>query len=67
MSKNYVEEYSQIKRQIQGNGFSEKINVNLKERMYYVKAILDQEVGHRGTIYVNGNLNEGFTPYFSEG
>ena len=40
---------------------------NLKERMYYVKAILDQEVGHRGTIYVNGNLNEGFTPYFSEG
>lgn len=38
---------------------------NLKNRMYYVNAILNQEVGNRGTIYVNGNLNEGFLPYFS--
>ena len=38
---------------------------NLKNRMYYVNAILKQETGNTGTIYVNGNLNEGFSPYFS--
>ncbi|MEI3401955.1 MAG: FtsQ-type POTRA domain-containing protein [Clostridia bacterium] len=38
---------------------------NLKNRMYYVNAILKQEAGNTGTIYVNGNLNEGFLPYFS--
>ena len=38
---------------------------NLKDRMYYVNAILKQEAGNQGTIYVNGNLNEGFMPYFS--
>lgn len=38
---------------------------NLKNRFYYVNAILKQEAGNRGTIYVNGNLNEGFTSYFS--
>lgn len=38
---------------------------NLKNRMYYVGAILKQEAGNRGTIYVNGNLNEGFSAYFS--
>lgn len=38
---------------------------NLKNRIYYVSAILEQEKGNRGTIYVNGNLNEGFLPYFS--
>lgn len=38
---------------------------NLKNRIYYVNAILKQEAGNRGTIYVNGNLNEGFSPYFS--
>ena len=38
---------------------------NLKNRMYYVSAILKQEAGNSGTIYVNGNLNEGFLPYFS--
>ena len=38
---------------------------NLKNRMYYVNAILKQEAGNRGTIYVNGNLNEGFSTYFS--
>lgn len=38
---------------------------NLKNRMYYVKAILEQEAGNTGIIYVNGNLNEGFKPYFS--
>ena len=38
---------------------------NLKNRMYYVSAILKQEAGHRGTIYVNGNVNEEFSAYFS--
>ena len=38
---------------------------NLKNRMYYVNAILKQEAGNRGTIYVNGDLNEGFSTYFS--
>lgn len=38
---------------------------DLKNRMYYVKAILKQEKENKGTIYVNGNLNEGFLPYFS--
>lgn len=37
---------------------------DLKNRMYYVSAILKQEEGNSGTIYVNGNLNEGFLPYF---
>ena len=37
---------------------------NLKNRMYYVNAILKQEAGNRGTIYVNGNFNEGFSAYF---
>lgn len=38
---------------------------NLKNRIYYVSAILKQEAGNKGTIYVNGNFNEGFSPYFS--
>lgn len=38
---------------------------NLKNRMYYVGGILKEEAGNKGTIYVNGNLNEGFSPYFS--
>lgn len=40
-------------------------STNLKNRMYYVSGILKQEEGNRGTIYVNGNLNEGFSAYFS--
>lgn len=38
---------------------------NLKDRMYYVSGILKQEAGNKGTIYVNGNFNEGFSAYFS--
>ena len=38
---------------------------DLKNRMYYVSAILKQEKENKGTIYVNGNLNDGFLPYFS--
>lgn len=37
---------------------------NLKNRMYYVNAILKQEAGNKGTIFVNGDLNEGFSTYF---
>lgn len=37
---------------------------NLKNRIYYLNAILKQEQGNRGTIYINGNFNEGFSPYF---
>ena len=37
---------------------------NLKNKMYYVKGVLKQEAGNKGTIFVNGNLNEGFSPYF---
>ena len=38
---------------------------NLQNRMYYVNGILKQEAGNNGTIYVNGNFNEGFSAYFS--
>ena len=37
---------------------------SLKDRMYYVNAILKEEVEKKGTIYINGSLNEGFSPYF---
>lgn len=39
---------------------------NLKDRMDYVKSIMEKENGHIGTINVSGNLNEGFVPYFTE-
>lgn len=38
---------------------------DLKNRIYYVQSILQKEAGNRGTINVNGNLNEGFLPYFT--
>lgn len=38
---------------------------NLKDRMFFVKKLLEEEKENKGTIYVNGNLNEGFSPYFS--
>ena len=37
---------------------------NLKNRMYYVNAILKQEAGNKGVIYVNGDFNEGYSAYF---
>ena len=39
---------------------------NLKDRMDYVKSIMEKENGNIGTINVSGNLNEGFVPYFTE-
>ncbi len=45
-----------------------KINLGnaseLSNRMYFVRAILKKEEGNSGTIYVNGNINEQFSPYF---
>ena len=38
---------------------------DLKNRIYYVQSIMEKEAGNRGTINVNGNLNEGFLPYFT--
>ena len=38
---------------------------DLSEKMFYVKAILKEEKDNSGTVYVNGNINEGFAPYFS--
>lgn len=37
---------------------------DINNKMLYVKAIIEQEQGNSGTIFVNGNLNEGFKPYF---
>ena len=37
----------------------------INDKMLYVQAILEEEQGQSGTIFVNGNLNEGFKPYFS--
>lgn len=39
---------------------------NLNNKMLYVKALLKQEEGKKGQIFINGNLNEGFKPYFRE-
>lgn len=39
---------------------------NIKDRMDYVKSIMKREKGKSGIINVNGNLNEGFVPYFTE-
>lgn len=39
---------------------------NIKDRMDYVKSIIERENGKSGIINVNGNLNEGFEPYFTE-
>ena len=39
---------------------------NVQEKMIYTIAILEQEKGKSGEIYVNGNFNEGFNAYFRE-
>lgn len=41
-------------------------NTNLSGKMLYVIAIIEQEKGKEGNIYVNGDLNNKFKPYFSE-
>ena len=39
---------------------------DLTNMMMYVKAILQNEKESKGEIYVNGDLNSGFKPYFRE-
>ena len=41
-------------------------NTNLTNKMLYVISILEQEKGKEGYIYVNGELNNKFKPYFKE-
>lgn len=39
---------------------------NLSNKMLYVVAIIEQESGNEGDIYINGDLNNKFQPYFRE-
>lgn len=39
---------------------------NLSNKMLYILAIIGQEEGREGDIYVNGDLNNKFQPYFRE-
>ncbi len=39
---------------------------NLSNKMLYVIAIIEQEKGKEGDIFVNGDLNNKFQPYFRE-
>lgn len=39
---------------------------NLTNQMTYVKLILQNEKGHKGKIFVNGDINNGFKPYFRQ-
>ena len=39
---------------------------NLSNKMLYVVAIIEQESGNEGDIYINGDLKNKFQPYFRE-
>ena len=39
---------------------------NLSNKMLYILAIMEQEKGKEGDIYVNGDLNNKFQPFFRE-
>lgn len=41
-------------------------NTNLENKMLYAIAIMEKEKGIEGDIYVNGDLNNKFQPYFKE-
>ncbi len=41
-------------------------NSNLSNKILYVQAIIEQEKGTEGDIFVNGDLNNGFNPYFRD-
>lgn len=41
-------------------------NTNLSNKMLYVVAIIEEEKGKEGEIFVNGDLNNKFQPYFRE-
>ena len=39
---------------------------NIQNKMLYIKTILEKEKGKSGRIFINGDLNKGFKPYFRE-
>ena len=39
---------------------------DLANKVAYLKAILENEKGKKGKIFINGDLNSGFKPYFRE-
>lgn len=39
---------------------------NLSNKMLYILAIMEQETGKEGEIFVNGDINNKFQPYFRE-
>ncbi len=39
---------------------------NLSNRILYLKSILEVEKQYAGEVFINGNLNNGFEPYFRE-
>ncbi len=39
---------------------------NLSNKMLYVQAIVEKEKGKEGEIFIDGDLNNGFHPYFRE-
>ena len=41
-------------------------STNLSNKMLYVMAIIEAEKGKQGDIFVNGDLNNKFQPYFRE-
>ena len=54
----YIE--SKNKKVYIGNG------TNLTNKMLYLKKILENEEGKSGIIFLNGDINSGFKPYFRE-
>lgn len=41
-------------------------NSNLSNKMLYVNAIIEKEKGKAGDVFINGDLNNKFQPYFRE-
>lgn len=39
---------------------------NIQNKMLYIKSILEKEEGKSGKLFINGDLNKGFKPYFRE-
>lgn len=39
---------------------------NLNNKMLYIQMMLKEEKGKTGTMFINGDLNKGFKPYFRE-
>lgn len=39
-------------------------STDIRNKLLYVKEFIEREEGEKGLIYVNGNINDGFKPYF---